>query len=151
MGASRAAYYGDKGDIPGDATVGGDLAVSGNAAVTGTASVTGAATLHSTLAVTGDSTLSGNAVIAVAGKGLKVKEGSNATMGTGTLNGATEVTIATTKATATSRIMLSIQAPHGTPAGAIYVSSRSAGVSFGVKGVASDLSDFAWVIVEPAP
>jgi hypothetical protein len=99
----------------------------------------------------GDATVAGNVILSAVGKGLKVKEGTNACMGTGTLNGATEVTIATTKVTATSRIFLSIQTPHGTPAGAIYVSSRSAGVSFGVKGVASDTSDFAWMIVEPSP
>lgn len=70
--------------------------------------------------------------------------------GTGTLNGATEVTVATAAVTADSRIWLSIQAPGGTPAGAIFVSSRSAGVSFGVKGTAGDTSTFAWSITEPA-
>lgn len=99
----------------------------------------------------GDTSTGGNVVMTAVGKGVKIKEGTNACMGTGTLNGATEVTIATTKVTASSRIFLSIQTPHGTPAGAIYVSSRSAGVSFGVKGVASDTSDFAWQIVEPSP
>lgn len=100
----------------------------------------------------GDQTVTaGNLVIATVGKGVKIKEGTNACMGTGTLNGATEVTIATTRVTASSRIFLTIQLPHGTPAGAIYVSSRSAGVSFGVKGVASDTSDFAWEIREPSP
>lgn len=99
---------------------------------------------------TGDATFSGNVIVGTLTKGIKVKEGTNATMGTGTLNGATEVTIATNKVTATSRIFLTIQLPHGTPAGAIYVSSRSAGVSFGVKGVAADTSDFAWVILEPS-
>lgn len=104
-----------------------------------------------TLGNTGDHTVTtGNVVVATAGKGLTVKEGTNARMGTGTLNGATEVTISTTAVTATSRIFLSIQAPAGTPAGVIYVSSRSAGTSFGVKGAASDTSTFAWMIVEPS-
>lgn len=89
-------------------------------------------------------------IIGTTGGGLDVKEGSDATMGTGVLNGTTEVTITTNKVTANSRIFLSIQAPGGTPLGVIYVSSRSAGVSFGVKGAATDASTFAWWIVEPA-
>lgn len=92
----------------------------------------------------------GNFTLTTVGKGIKIKEGSNAKMGTGTLNGATEVTISTTAVTANSRIFLTIQTPHGTPAWALGVSSRSAGVSFGVKGIALDTSDFAWMIVEPS-
>ncbi len=92
----------------------------------------------------------GGLILPVAGNGISIKEGANATAGVGTLNGATEVTINTTKVTANSRIFLAIQAPHGTPLGVIYVSSRVAGTSFGVKGAATDLSDFAWWILEPA-
>lgn len=98
----------------------------------------------------GDLTIVGNLTLSTAGDGVLIKEGTNARLGTGTLNGTTEVTIATTAVTATSRIFLTVQTPHGTPAGAIYVSSRSAGVSFGVKGIALDTSDFAWLIIEPA-
>lgn len=90
-------------------------------------------------------------ILATAGTRLRIKEGVNATMGTGVLNGITEVTIATNKVTANSRIFFSIETPGGTPSGAIYSSSRSAGVSFGVKGLAADSSTFAWMIVEPAP
>lgn len=89
-------------------------------------------------------------VAGLAGRGLKVKEGTNAKMGTLTLNGATAVTVATTAATATSRIFLTVQAPGGTPAGVAYVSGRTAGASFSVKGVAGDTSTVAWLIVEPA-
>jgi hypothetical protein len=62
--------------------------------------------------------------VTAAGEGLRVKEGANATMGTLTLNGAT-------------------------PAGIAYVSARTAGTSFSVKGVAGDTSTVAWLIVEP--
>jgi hypothetical protein len=104
-----------------------------------------------TLGNTGDNTTtSGNVVVATVGKGVTIKEGTNARMGTGTLNGATEVTISTTAVTATSRIFLTIQAPAGTPSGTIYVSSRVAATSFGVKSAASDTSTFAWMIVEPS-
>jgi hypothetical protein len=88
--------------------------------------------------------------IGSAGGKFFVKEGTNASMGTGTLNGTTEVTVATTKVTATSRIFLTIQAPAGTAGGVAYVSSRVAGTSFGVKALALDTSTFAWLIVEPA-
>jgi hypothetical protein len=89
-------------------------------------------------------------VAGLAGKGLRVKEGTNAKMGTLTLNGATAVPVPTTAVTATSRIFLTIQAPGGTPAGIAYVSARTAGTSFSVKGVAGDTSTVAWLIVEPA-
>jgi hypothetical protein len=86
----------------------------------------------------------------LAGKGPRVKEGTNAKMGTLTLNGATAVTVPTTAVTASSRIFLTIQAPGGTPAGVAYVSGRTAGTSFTVKGTAGDTSTVAWLIVEPA-
>ena len=89
-------------------------------------------------------------VAGLAGKGLRVKEGTNAKMGTLTLNGATAVTVATTAVTASSRIFLTVQAPGGTPAGVAYVAGRTAGTSFTVKGVAGDTSTVAWLIVEPA-
>lgn len=93
----------------------------------------------------------GGLSLTTAGQGFKIKEGTNATMGTATLNGATGVTVSTTKVTATSRIFLSIQSPGGTPAGVAYVSSRSAGVSFVIKGVALDTSVVAWMIINPSP
>lgn len=133
------------GTITGNLSIGGDLAISG------TTTSSGLLTAAAALACTGDATVtSGNGVLATAGKGLTVKEGTNARMGTGTLNGATEVTVNTTAVTASSRIFLSIEAPGGTPAGNIYVSARSAGTSFGVKGTALDTSTFAWMIVEPS-
>lgn len=101
--------------------------------------------------VTGDVTVtSGNVLINTAGKGLRVKEGSNATMGTLTLNGTSEVTVSTTAVTANSRIFLTSNTVGGTPLGVAYVSSRVANTSFGVKGAATDTSVVAWMIVEPA-
>jgi hypothetical protein len=89
-------------------------------------------------------------VAGLAGKGLRVKEGGNAKMGTVVLNGATAVTVATTAVTAASRIFLTVQAPGGTPTGVAYVAGRTAGTSFTVKGQAGDTSTVAWLIVEPA-
>ncbi|MBW8793131.1 MAG: hypothetical protein JF597_05925 [Streptomyces sp.] len=89
-------------------------------------------------------------VAGVTGRGLKVKEGADAKMGTLTLNGDSAVTVATSAVTATSRIFLTVQAPGGTPAGVAYVAGRTAGTSFTVKGMAGDTSTVAWLIVEPA-
>lgn len=78
-----------------------------------------------------------------------MRGGNITASGTGVLNGITEVTIVAPLVTASSRIFLSIQVPGGTPLGVIYVSSRIPGVSFGVKGAATDTSIFAWMILEP--
>lgn len=89
-------------------------------------------------------------IIGLAGKGLRVKEGANAKMGTATLSGTTAVTVSTTAVTTTSRILLTINTPGGTP-GSPYVFTRTAGTSFQIKSTgASDTSIVAWMIVEPA-
>ena len=127
----------------------GTLAVSGNGTVTGTLGVTGALTASGGATSTGDITVnSGNVVVNTAGKGLRVKEGSNACMGTATLV-AGAVTVSTTAVTANSRIFLSTQTEGGTP-GFLGVSARVAGTSFTVTGVATDTSVIAWMLVEPA-
>lgn len=83
-----------------------------------------------------------------AGKGLKIKEGSNAKMGTATLiAGAT--TVLTTAVTANSRIFLTAQVSGGT-VGTIYISARTGGTSFTITSTSnSDTSTVAWLIVEP--
>ncbi len=113
-------------------------------AVTGPLSAT-------TIAGTGDLTVTAGDLIAnTAGKGLKVKEGSNARMGTLTLTGATPVVVATTAVSATSRIFMTVQDPNGGTPAFCYVTSRIAATSFTVQGVALDTSIVAWLIVEPA-
>ncbi len=104
-------------------------------------------------AVSGDNTVTnGNIVAATAGKGIQVKEGSNAKMGTAVLNGITEVTISTTAISATSRVFLCVESPAGTVGGLAYVSSRIAGTSFGIKSLTiGDTSTVAWLIIDPAP
>ncbi|MGW7617411.1 hypothetical protein ACWGLG_16395 [Streptomyces antimycoticus] len=88
--------------------------------------------------------------IATAGRGLMVAEGTNARMGTATLNGTTNVTISTTAVTANSRIFLTTQVASATY-GAPVVATRTAGTSFAIKStVAGDTSIVAWHIVEPA-
>lgn len=87
--------------------------------------------------------------LAVAGKTIKIKEGSNAKMGVATLS-AGSVVVSTTAVTANSRILLTSQADGGTP-GWLRVSARTAGTSFTITSSSgSDTSLVAWLIVEPA-
>lgn len=82
--------------------------------------------------------------------GLRVKEGSNARMGTATLVAGT-VTVNTTAVTANSRVFLTAQTTGAGP-GALRISARVAGTSFTITSTnAADTSSVAWMIVEPAP
>lgn len=89
--------------------------------------------------------------ISTVGKGLYIKEGTNATMGVATLVAGT-VTVSTTKVTANSRIFLTRQTTGGTLGSSVDVTARSAGTSFTItsNGSILDTSTVAWVIVEPA-
>lgn len=88
--------------------------------------------------------------IGTAGKGLYIKEGGNATLGTGTLSGGT-VTINTTKVTASSRIFLTATQAGVVNIGVMTVSAIVAGTSFTVTSSnVLDSSTFNWVVLEPA-
>lgn len=96
----------------------------------------------------GLSRLDGGLTMTTAGSGISIKEGTNATMGSATLSSGT-VTVSTTKVTANSRIILTINSSSGT-VGTPYVSARSAGTSFTITSTSgSDASTVAWVILEP--
>ena len=83
--------------------------------------------------------------------GIQVPEGANKTMGIATLSSGT-VTVNTTAVTANSRIFLTVNGGTLTNVGTPYVSARSAGTSFTITSTnASDASDVAWLIIEPAP
>lgn len=91
----------------------------------------------------------GDLSVETAGKGLKIKEGSNAKMGIATLVGGT-VVVSTTAVTANSRIMLTHQNSSGT-VGFVIVSARTAATSFTIlSSSGTDTSNIAWMIVEPA-
>lgn len=83
--------------------------------------------------------------------GLKITEGTNATMGTATLNGINAVVVNTNVVTANSRIFLTTFGnPTAVPIGTPYVSARTAGTSFSIKSsVALDANKVAWIIIEP--
>jgi hypothetical protein len=83
--------------------------------------------------------------------GIQVPEGANKTMGIATLSSGT-VTVNTTAVTANSRIFLTVNGGTLTNVGTPYVSARSPGTSFTITSTnASDASDVAWLIIEPAP
>jgi hypothetical protein len=84
------------------------------------------------------------------GHGFKVKEGSNAKMGTATLT-AGSATVSTTAVAVNSRIYLTSNIDGGTP-GWLRVSARTAGTSFTItSSSATDTSTVAWIIFDPAP
>lgn len=90
-----------------------------------------------------------NLVLTTAGNGIKIKEGTNATMGIATLSAGT-VTVSTTKVTANSRIYLTTNGGTITNIGMQYVSARSSGTSFTITSMnILDASDVAWIIIEP--
>lgn len=89
--------------------------------------------------------------ITTAGKGLYIKEGTNATMGVATLVGGT-VVVSTTEVTANSRIFLTAQSLGTVTVGqGLAVSARTAGTSFTILSQSAlDTSVVAWMIIEPA-
>jgi hypothetical protein len=94
--------------------------------------------------------LTGDVVVQTAGRGLQVREGTNAKMGVSTLVAGT-VTVSTTAVTATSRILLTGQNSSGTH-GELTVSARTAGTSFTItSSSATDTRSVAWIIMDPAP
>lgn len=91
----------------------------------------------------------GSLAITTVGTGLRIKEGTNATMGKTTLTLGTK-TVACTAVTANSRIFLS---PVGSPLnlGIQYISSQTAGVGFTITSLnILDGSTINWLLVEPA-
>jgi hypothetical protein len=92
----------------------------------------------------------GDYVITVAGKGVQIKEGSNARMGASAMTGGT-VTVSNTSVTSNTRIFLTSNTDGGTP-GWVRVSARSAGTSFTITSSSgTDTSTVAWLLIEPSP
>ena len=90
----------------------------------------------------------GDVAITQAGKGLKIKEGSNARMGLATLSSGTAV-VSNTSVSANTRIFLTPQS-HGANSGFVSVSARTAGTSFTITSSNfSDGNSVAWLLIEP--
>lgn len=105
-----------------------------------------------TMNSTGDITTGGNLTLRDVGTGIYIKEGTNACMGVATLV-AGSVVVSTTKVSANSRIVLTVQSLGTiTVPVAIAVSARSAGTSFTILSASAiDTSVIGWQIFEPAP
>jgi len=99
----------------------------------------------------GDATVAGDLILSAAGKGVSVKEGTNAKMGTATLSSGT-ATVATTAVKTTSRIMLTVQSLGTVTAPkAVAVTARTADTSFVITSADNtDTSVVAWVILTPS-
>lgn len=90
--------------------------------------------------------------ITAAGKGIYIKEGSNARMGTGTLSSGA-ATISTTSVGANTRVFAFDQGGTVTNLGSLYEdkASRVNGTSFVIKSTnILDASDFVWLLLEPS-
>lgn len=89
----------------------------------------------------------GQLLISTAGKGLSVKEGSNAKMGQATLSTGT-VTVSTTAVTTNSRIFLTTGVAGGT-LGVLSVGTITNGTSFVINSSSpADSSTVNWIIIE---
>lgn len=86
------------------------------------------------------------------GKGFRIKEGTNARMGTATLV-AGAVTVSNTSVTANTRVVLAVKTPSATAAnnGALFVYSLTIGTGFVIHSTnASDTSVVGYVLFEAA-
>jgi hypothetical protein len=113
----------------------------------------GTATPAEKLEVSGNiKVTSGDIIIATAGDGLSIKEGSNAKMGiTGTFptGSPNTVTVNTTAVTANSRIFLTAQSDPAGVNAALTIISVTAGTSFDIRASNTNFNGtVAWMIVE---
>lgn len=93
---------------------------------------------------------SGNAIVNVAGKTLKIKQGSNACAGTGAVLSGGTVTVNTTAVATGDIIFLSCTAAGGTQ-GVPRISAISNGASFTITSSSIlDTSTYSWLIVKAA-
>lgn len=113
--------------------------------------VSGATTYNIYADGTSPNYFGGDIKLGVAGNGLYIKQGSNATCGRGTLVGGT-LTINTTKATTTAEIFITDRG-GGVIAniGTLYISAIVNGTSFTISSTnVLDTSIFSWLIIESA-
>lgn len=144
LGSATAAAYGSL--VTGDTFDRFQGLANGNLSW-GTGTAARDVTLSRTAA--GQLSVTGNFVISGAGNGLKVAQGTNATIGTATLT-LGSVTVNTTAVTANSVIMLTVQ-QIGTVSQpkAMTIANKTAGTSFQIVSEdATDTSTVAWWIID---
>lgn len=92
---------------------------------------------------------SGDMVMQTIGKGLRIKEGTNARMGVNNLVAGT-VTVSNTSVTANTRILTTRQTLGGIPGG-LSIGTVTPGTSFVINSSnATDTSAILWVLIEPS-
>lgn len=92
-----------------------------------------------------------NAIFTAAGKTITfTKGGAAATSGTFVCNGATNVTITTTAASANMVFLCGLNTVGGTVGNTPHITTISAGTSFTVAGTALDTSTYNWAIINLA-
>jgi len=98
---------------------------------------------------TGGVSTNGNLSITTAGKGLRVKDGTNATFGTGAVLVGGTLVVSTTSAITASAIFLQVSTTGGTQGHLSYTISNA--TSFTVTSTSgTDTSTFNWIIINPA-
>ncbi len=150
MGIAKKLFLGSTLTVASSLTV--SSTTDSTTTSTGAIHTSGGVGVNKALFVGGDGSFASNLILSAAGGGLKIKEGTNATMGVVTLVLGV-ATVSTTKVTASSRIFLSVES-LGTIASpvAVSVTARSAGTSFTITSAnLTDTSSVAWHIIEPAP
>jgi hypothetical protein len=91
----------------------------------------------------------GNYIMTQAGKGIQIKEGSNARMGVATLVGGT-IAVANTSVTANTRVFISRSTTGGTEG--TLSTTQIASTSFTVNSTSgTDTSTVNWLLIEPSP
>lgn len=119
-------------------------------AVSGTSGTNATISNAITWDTSGDVTFpSGSLLITTAGKGINIKGGSNARVGTGAVLSGGTVTVSTTAVATGDIILLSCTAAGGTQ-GIPRISAISSGTSFTITSSnGADTSTYSWVIVRP--
>lgn len=134
------------GYLAGATTTGGNNTFIGSTCDGSAAGRANAIGIGYNVSVVADSTW----VIGTIGIKQAITEGANAAMGTATLVAGT-IAVANTLVTANSRIFLTSQDPNAGTQGPVFVSARTAGVSFTITSTigALDTAIVAWEIKEP--
>ncbi len=112
---------------------------------------TGSSPTFAALSITADNTVGGNNIINTAGKTLKVKQGSDACMGTGATMVIGTVTVSTTAVNTGDMVITSRTAEGGTLGSGEPTVTIVDGVSFTLtSSSALDTSTYTWLIIKAA-
>lgn len=95
-------------------------------------------------------TMSSNLTFTAVGVGPILKQGTNALVGTFTLNGTTPVTVSNTAVAITDAIPISLNTVGGTVGVQPHIATITAATGFTVVGTASDTSIYNYALIKSA-